>query len=198
MKQAKFEVSRHFPGEHMQGIAWNFVCWCILTIFRTDKISVMVCWFSSFWRHFDLMERIKFGVSGHFPENAWSEWPEILHANVFWRPSELIRFWLCSVDFPHYGTPLRLWLSETGHIWSLRALSGGGLGVNVEGGSGGIFPTLCVQFCLFNAKTFKIYANVVVSVTFDIISRFCQIYGFVFSECKCSSCSSYICPSDCW
>ena len=39
------------------------------------------------------------------------------------------------------------WLSETGQIWGLRVLSGERLGVNVEGG-GGIFPTLCIQFCL--------------------------------------------------
>ena len=52
-------------------------------------------------------------------------------------------FWLCSVDFPHYGDPL----TETGHIWGFWALSGEYAGVNVEGG-GGIFPTLCVEFCL--------------------------------------------------
>ena len=27
---------RAFPGERMEGLAWNFTCWCILTIFRTD------------------------------------------------------------------------------------------------------------------------------------------------------------------
>ena len=83
--------------------------------------------------YFDLVKWVKFGVSRHFPENAWREWPEILHADVSWPPSELIRFWSCSVDFPHYGAP---WLSETGHtcIWILQALSGKCLGVNVEGG----------------------------------------------------------------
>ena len=38
-------------------------------------------------------------VSGHLPENAWREWPEILHADVSWPSSELISLWLCSVDF---------------------------------------------------------------------------------------------------
>ena len=31
-----------------------------------------------FWHFFDLVKRVKFGVSGHFLENAWREWPEIL------------------------------------------------------------------------------------------------------------------------
>ena len=27
---------RAFPGERMEGMTWNFACWCILTTFRTD------------------------------------------------------------------------------------------------------------------------------------------------------------------
>ena len=27
---------RAFPGEHMEGMAWNFARWCMLTTFRTD------------------------------------------------------------------------------------------------------------------------------------------------------------------
>ena len=27
---------RAFAGERMEGMAWNFACWCILTVFRTD------------------------------------------------------------------------------------------------------------------------------------------------------------------
>ena len=27
---------RAFAGDCMEGLAWNFTCWCILTIFRTD------------------------------------------------------------------------------------------------------------------------------------------------------------------
>ena len=55
-------------------------------------------------------------------------------------------FWSCSMDFPHYGDPL----TETGHtcIWGFWALSGECVGVNVNGGSGGIFPTLWVEICL--------------------------------------------------
>ena len=60
-----------FAGERMKGMAWNFACWCILATFRNDKIMVTVCWFSSFWHHFNLVKKVKFGDSGHFPENAW-------------------------------------------------------------------------------------------------------------------------------
>ena len=47
---------RAFAGERVEGVAWNFKCWCILTIFRADEIMVTVCWFSSVWRHFDLVK----------------------------------------------------------------------------------------------------------------------------------------------
>ena len=36
---------RAFPGERMEGLTWNFACWCILTTFRTDMFMVTVCWF---------------------------------------------------------------------------------------------------------------------------------------------------------
>ena len=52
-------------------------------------------------------------------------------------------FWSCPVDFPQYGDPM----TEISHIWCLWVLSGERVGVNVEGG-GGIFLTLCVEFCL--------------------------------------------------
>ena len=55
-----------------------------------------------FW----LSETSQIWVSGHFPENAWREWPEILHADVSWPPSELIRLWLQSVDFSNFGAIL--------------------------------------------------------------------------------------------
>ena len=42
-------------------------------------------------------------VSGHLPENAWREWPEILHADVSWPSSELISLWPRSVDFSYFG-----------------------------------------------------------------------------------------------
>ena len=42
-------------------------------------------------------------VSGHLPENAWRDWPEILYADVSWPSLELISLWLWSVDFSNFG-----------------------------------------------------------------------------------------------
>ena len=51
----------------------------------------------------DLVKRVKFGVSGYFLENAWRKWPEILHADESWQPSELISLWSRSGDFSNFG-----------------------------------------------------------------------------------------------
>ena len=32
----------------MGGMAWNLMCWCRLTTFRTDLILILFCWFCSF------------------------------------------------------------------------------------------------------------------------------------------------------
>ena len=45
-------------------------------------------------------------VSGHLPENARRDWPEILHADVSWPSSEMISLWSWSVDFSNFGTIL--------------------------------------------------------------------------------------------
>ena len=59
---------------------------------------------------------------GIFPENAWREWPKILHAGVCWPHSELIRLWSRSGDFVLI---LELfWISETGQICGFRAFLG--------------------------------------------------------------------------
>ena len=58
---------RAFAGERMEGLACNFACWCIVTMFRTEQIMVTVCLFSSFWCHFDLVKRVKFGGFRAFP-----------------------------------------------------------------------------------------------------------------------------------
>ena len=34
---------RAFPGERIEGMSWNFVCWCILTTFINYKFMVTVC-----------------------------------------------------------------------------------------------------------------------------------------------------------
>ena len=84
-----------FPGERMDGMVWYFTCSCLLTTFRTDYIM-----------YFDLVKGVKFGVSSHFLENAWREWPAILHTVVSWPHSEMISSWSQSVDFSNFGTIL--------------------------------------------------------------------------------------------
>ena len=114
----------------------------------------MVYWFSSFRHHFDLVKRVKFVVSKHFPANAWREWPEILHADVSWPPSVLIRlyshglsifkFWLCfdlmkQVKFVVSGHFLKNAWRDSIRAWNFACwciLTGG------------IFPLLCIKFCL--------------------------------------------------
>ena len=132
------------------------------------------------------MKQVKFGVSGHLLENPLRKWPEILHADVFWAPSELFKlwsqfvdclilglfwpsetgqiwvfqaFWSCSVDFPNYGDPL----AEIGHIWGFWALSGEHVGVNVEGGRRHISDAL--RRILSNFKLIYQYIFINVTVT---------------------------------
>ena len=113
-----------FAEECLRGMAWHVAYWCILTTFKTEVIMIMVCWISSFWRIFDLVKQVKFVVSGPLRQIVWGEWPEILHADVFWPTSELIRIWSWSVDFPPFGATLtyRNWsnLGFPGIIWRMR------------------------------------------------------------------------------
>ena len=52
------------------------------------------------------MKRVKFVVSRHFLENPLKKLPEILHADVSWPLSELIRLWLQFVDFSNFDAIL--------------------------------------------------------------------------------------------
>ena len=52
---------------------------------------------------FDLVKRVKFGF---FLENPLRKWPEILHADVSWLLSELIRLWLQFVNFSNFDAIL--------------------------------------------------------------------------------------------
>ena len=74
------------------------------------------------------MKRVKFGGFGHILENAWREWPEILHADVSWPPSELISSGSRSVDFCNFGTILTLWngsnLGFPGISWRMHGGNG--------------------------------------------------------------------------
>ena len=79
---------------------------------------------ASFW----LVKQGKFAI----PDIVWrTKWRnELWHADVFWPPSELIKFWSWSVDFPFL---VSFWLSETGQIWGLWQFSSecmGGMACN--------------------------------------------------------------------
>ena len=37
VKRVEFEVSEHFHKKNMRRMAWNLVCWCILTTFTTGQ-----------------------------------------------------------------------------------------------------------------------------------------------------------------
>ena len=62
--------------------------------------------FLKFWLDFDFLKPVKFGNSGHFPENAVGKWPEILHADVSWPPPEMNSLFRQSVDFSDFGAIL--------------------------------------------------------------------------------------------
>ena len=81
----------------------------------------MVCWFFQFWHYFDLVKRVKFGVSGHIQENAWREWPEICTLMYL----DHFQDWLVYGDSLLIVLILALfWLSETGQIWGFRSFPG--------------------------------------------------------------------------
>ena len=73
-------------------------------------------------------------VSGHLPENAWREWPEILHADVSWPSSELVSLWPQSVNFSNFGANLTLWNGSN--------LGFPGISRRTHGGNGLKFCTL--------------------------------------------------------
>ena len=75
-----------------------------------------------------------FGISGHFPENAWREWPEILYAAVSSSPSDLIRLWSRSGKFFNFGAILTLWKGS--NLWSQ------GISWRTHGGNGLKFCTM--------------------------------------------------------
>ena len=55
------------------------------------------------------MKRVKFGVFGNFLENPLRKLSEILHADVSWSLSELIRLQSQFVDFSYFGAILTEW-----------------------------------------------------------------------------------------
>ena len=134
----------------------------------------MFCWFFSFWHYFDLVKRVKFGFSGHFAENAWREWPEILHADVSWPPSELTSLWPQSVDFSNFAAILTKW-----NGWNLEFP---GIIRRTHGGNGLKFCTLMyldhIQNLLVNGHGLLIF----LILALFWLSETGQIWGFrVFS-----------------
>ena len=99
------EVSRHLPENAWRD--WPEILHADVSWPSSELISFWL-WSVDFLilALFYLVKRVRFGVSGHFPENAWSEWPEILYADISWPPSELISLWPQSVDFSNFGTIL--------------------------------------------------------------------------------------------
>ena len=116
--------------------------------------TVFFIFFFLFWCYFNLVKLVKFGVSGHFLVNSWKglkfcllmyhdhlqNWLDYGYSLLifliymsFWLSEThqiwcFQAFWLCSVDFPHYGDPF----GEIGHIWDFWALSGERVGVKVR------------------------------------------------------------------
>ena len=50
--------------EHIEELVSNLAWYCVLTIFRTDQILAILCWFSQFWCNFTWWNRAKLGL--HF------------------------------------------------------------------------------------------------------------------------------------
>ena len=117
------------------------------------------------------MKRVKFGVSRHFLEKPLRKWPEILHADVSWPLSELIRLCVQFVGFSNFDAIMTKWNGSNlgfpgilvmlcgfsslrwpfGWNWSYLGFLGiiwRTCGSKCRGEGGGIFPTLCVEFCL--------------------------------------------------
>ena len=66
-----------------------------------EPVKALAMTSSEQW-HTYLVKQAKFTVCGHLMENAREEWPELGHTDISWLPSELIKFWPWSVDFPFW------------------------------------------------------------------------------------------------
>ena len=121
------------------------------------------------------MKRVKFGVSGHFPENAWRKWPQILHADVSWPPSELISLWPRSVDFSNFGAILTSWNGSN--------LGFPGISRRTHGGND---LKCCTLMYLDHLQNWLIYGHILLILLILALfwfSETCQIWGFqAFSQ----------------
>ena len=116
------------------------------------------------------MKRVKFGVTGHFPENAWREWPEMLHTDVSWPFTELSSSWSWSVDFSNFGTILTLW---KGPNLGLPGISWG-----THGGNGLKYGMLLYPDHLQNWLDYGNGLVIFLILVLFLLSETGQIWGF--------------------
>ena len=97
---------RAFPGERMEGMAWNFTCWCVLTTLQNWLVYgrglLIFLILALFW----LSETGQIWGIQAFTEERIEEMAWNLHAGVSWPSPELISLWPRSVDFSNFGTIL--------------------------------------------------------------------------------------------
>ena len=126
-------------------------------------------------------------VSGHLPENAWREWPEILHADVSWPSSELISLWPRSVDFSNFGAILTLWNGSN--------LGFPGISRRTHGGNA---LKCCMLMYLDHLQNRKVYGHsllIFLILALFWLSEMGQIWGFrAFpGECMEEMASNFAC-----
>ena len=166
MKRVKFGVSGHisrntwreWPEDLHADLSWP--PWKLI---RLGLWSGDLSYFGAIW----LSEMGQIWGFQAFPENPLRKWPGILLADESWASSELSELWLQFLDFSNFGTILTslngsnwgifVMLCECSSLWCPFDWNWSYLGFlgiiwrtcgdKCQGGSGGIFPTLCVEFC---------------------------------------------------
>ena len=109
-------------------------------------------------------------VSGHLPENARRDWPEILYADVSWPSSELISLWLWSVDFSNFDTILTYWNGSNFGFPGISRRTHGGNGLK-----------FCRQMYLDHLQNWLVYGHgllIFLILALFWLSETGQIWGF--------------------
>ena len=100
-------------------IASNLACWCILTAFKTDKTLITVCWYSSFWCHFDLVKQVRFGISVIFFRTHGSNG---LKFDMLMYPDHIWNWLLLGHGLLVFLILAPFWLSETSQMCSFAGI----------------------------------------------------------------------------
>ena len=149
-----------FSAECIEGMARNLACWFILTPFRGVDF-VHLCIILTLWNWSIL------GVWGIFWRTHGRNCMKCV--DVFWPPSELVRFWSRFVAF-HNFLKIVTWLNQTNDKIILTVIRSNrhnhGVkksqacnpdfvfeskrGKSMSRWSRGIFPMLCIKFCLIS------------------------------------------------